>query len=1215
MDKKSAFILWFDQLTIDDVGLTGGKNASLGEMYKNLTPKGVSVPNGFAVTAHAYFYLLEKAGIKDKIKEILTDLDTRDISNLQERGQKVRHLIREAEFSEELKNAIFEAYSHLCIQYGENTDVAVRSSATAEDLPDASFAGQQETYLNIRGNAQLLEACKKCFASLFTDRAISYRQDKGFDHFSIGLSIGVQKMVRSDLACSGVMFSIDTESGFKDAVLVTGAYGLGENVVQGAVNPDEFYVFKPTLRENFRPIIHKAVGAKHMKMIYDLHGSKHTKNVPVNLNERKKFVLSEDEILQLAKWAMIIEDHYSEKAGHFKPMDMEWAKDGKTGQLFIVQARPETVHSQKDCSKLITYKLEEKGKILSQGKSVGSLIGQGKTHVIKDVHQIHDFKKGEVLVTEMTDPDWEPIMKIAAAIVTNRGGRTCFTEDTILLTNKGFMSFGEVYNSEDELFVPSLNRESLKIEWKEIRARMKRKGNVIKADISQTGRMRGNSLKLTKDHKVLTYENRDLVSKEIQNVLRDEEMVLLAQRIPRVTDSTEHERKLAYLMGAISTDGSVYLTKRRGEVQLIQKPSEEKKEFIETFCNYMGDVFDKKVSVSVKKPSSGLIRGKPAKGNANAYRFYGKQIAQQITMQKQKLVTTLLSADEEVILYFLAGVIDGDGSYNHVSNRINIYCSNKPLLQAITVGCLRLGTVPQVTVNRNIYNIQIVELVKKMLSYTKRVKGTYNRKNIGTRFFSAKQLLGNIGNSVNFKGRIKAYMNNNLLLDAEKIKKNVLHLCNPQEKEKLRKIMESDTRMQRTSFNSDLGIQDVYNIEVKDNHNYIVFTERYSPVLVNNCHAAIISRELGIPCLVGCETATDDVASGKDATVDCSEGEDGFVYEGLLKFKKEEVSLESLPRTKTKIMMNLASPEQAFPTSFIPNSGVGLAREEFVINSYIKIHPLALLHFDKVTDAKVRKQIQELTFGYENKADYFVDNLARGVAMITAAFYPKPVIIRLSDFKTNEYANLIGGTFFEPKEDNPMIGWRGSSRYYSAGYKDGFALECKALKRVREEFGLTNLEVMIPFCRTVDEGKRVLATMKEHGLKRGENGLRVICMCEIPSNVILAEEFLEIFDGFSIGSNDLTQLTLGLDRDSELVADLYDERNEAVKKLIKQVIEVCNKKGKYIGFCGQAVSDFVEMAEFVVEAGIQSMSLNPDTVIKTTMKVAEVEKKLGISPK
>ncbi|MAE13085.1 phosphoenolpyruvate synthase [Candidatus Woesearchaeota archaeon] len=804
MDKSNALILWFDQLGIEDVKYTGGKNASLGEMYRILTPKGVAVPNGFAVTAHAYFYLLEKAGIKDQIKEILKDLDTGNMANLQERGQKVRHLIRSAEFPEDLKNAIFEAYHHLSKQYGENTDVAVRSSATAEDLPDASFAGQQETYLNVRGNDQLLDACKKCFASLFTNRAISYRQDKGFDHFSIGLSIGVQKMVRSDLACSGVMFSIDTESGFKNAVLLTGAYGLGENVVQGAVNPDEFYIFKPTLRTGFKPIIHKAVGEKHMKMIYDMQGSKNTKNIPVDPTERKKFVLNEDEILQLAKWAIIIEDHYSEKAGHFKPMDMEWAKDGKTGELFIVQARPETVHSQKDSSKLITYELKEKGKLLTQGKSVGARIGQGPANVIKDVHQIHEFKKGEVLVTEMTDPDWEPIMKIASAIVTNRGGRTC--------------------------------------------------------------------------------------------------------------------------------------------------------------------------------------------------------------------------------------------------------------------------------------------------------------------------------------------------------------------------------------------------------------------------HAAIISRELGIPCVVGCGTATEDIPSEQDITVDCSEGEDGNVYEGFLKFEKNEISLKSLPKTKTKIMMNLASPEQAFPQSFVPNSGVGLAREEFVINSYIKIHPLALLHFDKVTDPKVRKVIEDLTFGYKKKEEYFVDLLARGVGMIAAAFHPKPVIIRLSDFKTNEYANLIGGTFFEPKEDNPMIGWRGSSRYYSPGYKDGFALECRALKRIREDFGLTNLEVMIPFCRTVEEGKRVLATMEEHGLKRGENGLKVVCMCEIPSNVILAEEFLKIFDGFSIGSNDLTQLTLGLDRDSELVADLYDERNQAVKDLIKQVIEIANKKGKYIGICGQAPSDYEDFATFLVECGIQSMSLNPDTVIKTTLKVAEKEKQLGIQP-
>ncbi len=801
MDKSQEFILWFDQLSIDDVPLVGGKNASLGEMYRELTTQGVKIPNGFAVTAHAYHYFLDKAGIRDDIKRILQGLDTHNTRDLAKRGEQARRTILQAHFPQELKDAIAKAYVDLENQYGKGVDVAVRSSATAEDLPDASFAGQQETYLNIVGEENLLEASKKCMASLFTNRAISYRQDKGFDHFSIGLSIGVQKMVRSDKATSGVMFSIDTESGFQNAVLVTGAYGLGENVVQGAVNPDEFYVFKGTLKDNCKPIIQKKLGNKAIKMIYGHDGNKPTKNIPVESNDRNRFCMSDEETLTLAKWACIIEDHYSNKRNKYTPMDMEWAKDGITNELYIVQARPETVHSTKDATKLKNYVRKGEGHILAKGSSVGSRIGAGTAHVIKDVHFIHDFKPGEVLVTEMTDPDWEPIMKIASAIVTNRGGRTC--------------------------------------------------------------------------------------------------------------------------------------------------------------------------------------------------------------------------------------------------------------------------------------------------------------------------------------------------------------------------------------------------------------------------HAAIISRELGIPCVVGCINATENVKSGQEVTVDCSGGENGIIWEGKIPFEIEEHDLGNVPRTKTRIMMNLANPEQAFEQSFIPNSGVGLARMEFVIMNHIRAHPLALLNPEKCTMHE-QTDIAKLTKGYESGAEFFVDKLAQGIGMITAAFHPKSVILRFSDFKTNEYANLLGGKHFEPTEDNPMIGWRGSSRYYNDKYKEGFALECKAVKKVREEFGLKNLKVMIPFCRTLEEAKRVLHAMAENGLTQHEDKLQVIGMCEIPSNVILAEEFLEIFDGFSIGSNDLTQLILGVDRDSEIVSHVYDERNEAVKKMISQVVKIANDKGKYIGICGQAPSDFEDFAVFLVENGIQTMSLNPDTVIKTTLKIAEKEKSLGI---
>ncbi len=799
--RSNRYILWFNELGIEDVPLVGGKNASLGEMYRNLTKKKVAVPNGFAVTAFAYRYLLETSGAEEKIKKILKDLNTHNIRNLQERGKKVRTLIRSLEFPADLRAEIEKAYKKMEKEYGKGVDVAVRSSATAEDLPTASFAGQQETYLNIHGVDNLIDACKNCFASLFTNRAISYRQDKGFDHFKVYLSIGVQKMVRSDLACSGVMFSIDTESGFKDAAFITAAYGLGENVVQGAVNPDEYYVFKPTLKKGFKPIIKKSVGEKKIKMIYSHDGKSFTKNVPVPQAQREQFALTEDEVLTLAKWAAIIEDHYTAKRKKYTPMDMEWAKDGKTGKLFIVQARPETVASQKDMNVLETYKLAKRGKVLIQGKSVGARIGKGKAHVIKDSKDIHKFKKGEVLVTDMTDPDWEPIMKIASAIVTNRGGRTC--------------------------------------------------------------------------------------------------------------------------------------------------------------------------------------------------------------------------------------------------------------------------------------------------------------------------------------------------------------------------------------------------------------------------HAAIISRELGIPCVVGTNSATEVVKTGKKVTVSCAEGEDGFVYDGALSFKIETTNLKKLPKTKTKVMMIVGNPDEAFNFSFIPNQGVGLAREEFIINSYIRIHPRALIEYNTLKDKKAKKEIDQLTKGYKDKKQFFVDQLARGVGTLAAAFYPKPVIVRMSDFKSNEYASLIGGQAFEPTEDNPMIGWRGASRYYDPNYKKAFALECQAMKKVRNEFGLDNVKLMIPFCRTVEEGKKVQKVMAENGIKRGgKNGWEIYVMCEIPSNVILADEFSKIFDGFSIGSNDLTQLTLGVDRDSQLVAHVYDERNEAVKELVRTVIKKAHKNGKYIGICGQAPSDHPEFAEFLVREGIDTISLNPDTVLKTWLRIAEQEKKL-----
>jgi len=794
----SNYIRWFKEIGIEDVPTVGGKNASLGEMYRELTPQGIKVPNGFAITAEAYRDGLAQAGVWDALKATLDGLNPADMGDLARRGAKARAIIYGAPLAEGLQQQIRDAYAQLQQEYGGELSLAVRSSATAEDLPTASFAGQQETYLNIRGDEHLFDACRRCFASLFTDRAIHYRIDNNFDHFKVALSIGIMKMVRSDLNASGVMFSLDTETGFRDVVFITGAYGLGENVVQGALEPDEFYVHKPTFEAGHRAVLRRHRGSKQIKMIYATGDSRAmTRNVPVPEIDRQRYCLSDEDVLTLADYAIKVERHYSEKAGETRPMDMEWAKDGVDGELYMVQARPETVESQKQGNTLRQYHLKQQGEILARGYAVGTKIGAGRARYIADVAHLDEFQAGEVLVAETTTPDWEPVMKTAAAIVTNRGGRTC--------------------------------------------------------------------------------------------------------------------------------------------------------------------------------------------------------------------------------------------------------------------------------------------------------------------------------------------------------------------------------------------------------------------------HAAIIARELGIPAVVGCDNATQSIADDEMVTISCAGGDEGRVFRGKLDYEVIETDLSNLARPKTKIMINLGNPDLAFSTSFLPNDGVGLARLEFIINEYIKAHPMALLHPERVTERNTRDALETLVHGYADGADYFVRRLSEGVGTIAAAFWPKPVVVRLSDFKTNEYATLLGGADFEPHEDNPMIGFRGAARYTHPAYAEGFALECAAMKRVREEMGLTNVKLMIPFCRRVEEGERVLQAMAEHGLKRGENGLEIYVMCEIPNNVILIDEFAKLFDGFSIGSNDLTQLTLGVDRDSEIVSFDFDERDPGVKQMIKLAVEGAHRNHRHSGLCGQAPSDYPEMAEFLVEIGIESMSLNPDTVLATTRFVLAAE--------
>jgi pyruvate,water dikinase len=797
-----ANIKWFNEIGIDDVAEVGGKNASLGEMYQNLTQEGVRVPNGFAVTSTAYRYMLDANDAWAKLHAELDSLDVTNVDALQKHGKACRDIVYNCEIPADLKKDILTSYAKLKEEYGDELSLAVRSSATAEDSPEASFAGQNDTYLNISNEDELLDAYKRCLASNFTDRSIHYKYDNGFDYLKVYLSVVVMKMVRSDIGASGVMFSLDTETGFKDVVFINAALGLGENVVQGTINPDAFYVHKPTYNEGFRTVLKRSLGSKEQKMIFtdtinlDNIAVEYTKNIPTTPEEQSHFCITDEDVMVLAGYAIKVENHYSQKAGYHKPMDMEWAKDGIDGHLYMVQARPETVESQKKGNTLESYHLKEKGKVLVTGQAIGTKIGQGKAHYIKDVSQLNQFKAGEVLVADTTNPDWEPIMKIASAIITNKGGRTC--------------------------------------------------------------------------------------------------------------------------------------------------------------------------------------------------------------------------------------------------------------------------------------------------------------------------------------------------------------------------------------------------------------------------HAAILSRELGIPAVVGCDNATEVLKDADEVTVSCAEGEVGHIYEGKLDFEVLKTDLGNLPKTKTEIMMNLGNPDLAFSLASLPVDGIGLARMEFIINEYIKAHPMALKHPDRV-DAETRAQLQELSAAYESMEDFFVKTLSEGVATIASAVYPKPCVVRMSDFKSNEYATLLGGATFELKEDNPMIGFRGASRYAHPNYEEGFALECAAMKRVRDAMGFSNVTLMIPFCRRVDEGKRVIETMAKYGLKQGENGLKIYVMCEIPNNVIQIDAFSEIFDGFSIGSNDLTQLTLGVDRDSEVVAFDYDERDEGVKMMIKMAVEGCKRNNRHSGICGQAPSDYPEMAEYLVKIGVDSMSLNPDSVLKTIQDIGKLE--------
>ena len=1189
---NTRYVLPLESLRMTDVATVGGKNASLGELISQLAASQVRVPGGFATTAQAFDEFLAHNGLKERIDAVLRGLDVDDVGKLAAAGQQIRGWVESAKLQPELEKQIRESYER--VSKGSEASFAVRSSATAEDLPDASFAGQQETFLNIRGIDHVLEAVRRVFASLYNDRAIAYRVHKGFGHGEVSISAGVQRMVRSDLGAAGVMFTMDTESGFREVVFITSSYGLGEMVVQGAVNPDEFYVSKQCLANGKPAILRRGLGTKALKMVFDAaaQAGKSVAQVEVEAKERDRFSLTDDQVEELARYAVSIEKHYG------RPMDIEWGLDGGDGKLYILQARPETVKSQEKRRDTLTrYRIGKRGEVLAEGRAIGSKIGQGKVRVIMDVSEIARVKEGDVLVTDMTDPNWEPVMKRASAIVTNRGGRTCFSGSTRLLTNAGFLTFRELHERGHEgVSVPSLNRETLKVEWKPVLAVMKKRAGMIRVGVSQTGRMHGNTLDVTPDHKMLNLADSKLVDSEIGEMLARQDCVLLAGSLPQLSSSTRKEHSLAYLLGGLMTDGHVYLSRTHGEVTFIQKPDVLKADFIARMNQALEENYGKCFKETEKKVSSGFIRGKQVVGSANAYRCYSKSIAMAVRAEQDTIVATLLKADLEVACHFLAGVIDGDGSFQ--KGRVNVYVAGGELLEAVIVACLRIGTVPQVTVNRSIYNVQIVEKLDLLKRYTRRVP-CRDQRAVGSRFFNTRQLLPATVNS-DINNRVRK----NLLIDAGGLARHLPAIADAGSKARLESLLCSDLRQARVSLEQSLPEDDVFNITVADNHNYIVFTERYTPVLVNNCHAAIIARELGVPAVVGCEDATDSLAEGAEVTVSCAEGDTGYIYEGKMDFEAIEVKLDRMPQIPVKIAMNVGNPQLAFDFCQLPNEGVGLARLEFIISNTIGVHPKACLEFDKLA-GDLKAQVARQARGYENPVRFYVEKIAEGVATIAAAFWPKKVIVRMSDFKSNEYRNLIGGAQYEPQEENPMLGFRGASRYIADSFRECFRLECEAMRKVRDTMGLTNVELMIPFVRTVAEGEKVLAIMKDYGLERGKNGLRIVMMCEIPSNAILADDFLRHFDGFSIGSNDMTQLTLALDRDSGLVMEAFDERDAAVKRMLHLAIQACRRQGKYVGICGQGPSDYPDLAEWLMQEGIESMSLNPDTVVETWLHLAK----------
>ncbi|MBI5391788.1 phosphoenolpyruvate synthase [Candidatus Woesearchaeota archaeon] len=1195
-----ATIAWFRDIRKDDLGVAGGKGANLGEMYNLRMP----IPPGFVVTAQAFKKFLDEDNLGKTIFSLLKNLDIMDTAKLQAVAEKIQNLVLKAAMPKEIKEEIKESYEtlnidrdiakHLAknnsalsiIKAGRDQPfVAVRSSATAEDLPEASFAGQQATFLNIRGADPLVKAVQQCWASLYTARAIYYRAKNNFPTEKVLIAVVVQKMVNSDAA--GVMFSINPSTNNPDEIMIEAAFGLGESVVGGEVTPDTYILDKATLKIKSKKIAKQSWGYFRDQA----RGGSVKQNLTPEKGSKQK--LTDDEIVKLAQYALQLEEHYGGK-----PQDTEWALEGM--KLHIVQTRAVTTF-KKQAAVAEDYNNKE---IVVEGLSASPGVGFGPVKIVHSLAELSKIEKGDVLVTKMTSPDMVAAMQKAVAIVTDEGGMTCFAGNTIILTDKGFKTIQEICDSQEEFLVPSLNRINLKIEWRLVIAKMKRQANTIVIRCSQTGKTKGSTLRLTPDHKMLVFKDREIVIKQIQQVLEEGDTLLAPQKIPKLEAIDNPDYRKAYVLGALMSDGYMNLTDRRGIVTFCQKECPEKKQFIGAVTKTMQALYQKEASVYNKIPSCGTIRGNrviSSEDNKN-YTWHSKQIATELLEYKSSLQPLFLHCEEELIYQFLAGAIDGDGTFNDKSSRINIYCNDKKkILEATVLGCLRLGIVPQITVNRHIHNIQIVEHVEDILKFAQRVEGINQRKIHGTRFFSAKQLFGDIIDHVNYKGQIKPCVNGNLFIDSEKIANRVLPLCSDGEKKQITKILDSDVRAIRAQFVSEGQKEDVYNITVESNHNYVVFTDNLTPVIANNCHAAIVSREMGIPCVVGTEKATQLLQENEVITVD---GSHGKVYKGATKVETkttEEKNTQEIQQivssdagdliTATKVYMNLGEPDQIEKYKNLPFDGIGLMRLEFIIISWVKKHPLALIK--------------------EGKADFYVDKLAEGIGTIAQAITPKPIVVRFSDFKTNEYKNLDGGQEFEPTEDNPMIGWRGVSRYISKEFEEAFRLECRSIKKLRDS-GLTNVQVMLPFVRTTWEVEKCLAILKSEGLVRSSD-FKIWLMAEVPAIALIPEAFAQLdIDGASIGSNDLTQGVLCVDRDSGKLGKMgyFDERNPAVLQAMKQIIRGFKKCGKTVSICGQSVSVYPEITEFLVREGITSISVSPDVVTKTRHLVATVERKI-----